>query len=87
MEQRVVCAAIRHKDGDIICSPRHFDRRMGYQIINNKFSGWTISEQGFVDQQGKFLTRKEALVIAKRSNQIIRRCGGDEEKLYSENLY
>jgi hypothetical protein len=42
--------------------------------------------QGFVDNKGNFLTRKEALLIAEKENQIIRRCGGDVE-LYSENLY
>lgn len=44
-------------------------------------------DEGFIDQFGNFLTREEAHVIAVKQNQIIRRCGGDESRLYSENLY
>tara|TARA_R110000822_G_scaffold68435_7_gene166500 strand:+ start:249 stop:428 length:180 start_codon:yes stop_codon:yes gene_type:complete len=43
--------------------------------------------QGFIDQFGQFLTREEAHVIAKKNGQIVKRCGGDEKTLYSENLY
>jgi len=44
-------------------------------------------EQGFVDQHGEFMTREEAHKVAIEAGQIIRRCGGDEERLFSENLY
>jgi hypothetical protein len=47
-------------------------------------------EQGFVDNKGNFLSRKEAFVVAKNAGQLIRRCGGDDAQggiLYSENLY
>jgi hypothetical protein len=44
-------------------------------------------EQGFIDQYGIFLSRAEALLVARTADQIIRRCGGDEDALYSENLY
>jgi hypothetical protein len=45
-------------------------------------------EQGFIDQYGKFYSRKAAWKIAEKEGQIIRRCGGDEDgTLWSENLY
>jgi hypothetical protein len=44
-------------------------------------------EQGFIDQFGKFLTREEAWVIASENGQIRRQVGGDQSRLYSENLY
>ena len=44
-------------------------------------------EQVFVDQFGAFLTRKEALEIAKENGQIIRDLGYDPGELYSEHLY
>lgn len=44
-------------------------------------------EQGFVDQFGTFLTRKEALEIAKENGQIIRDIGYEPDELYSEHLY
>jgi hypothetical protein len=43
--------------------------------------------QGFVDQYGKYYTRAEALVIAMANGQRLKRCGGDETQLFSENLY
>lgn len=87
---RVVCAAIRHKNGDIILGPRHFDATMHKQIAQYKLihTDWDkSSEQGFIDNHGVFLTRQEAFLIAQKEGQIIRRCGGDEGKLFSENLY
>lgn len=97
MNRRVVCAAVRSSKTDIIiCSPRHFDSTMRRQInLNPDHWFYTddnddsppVVDQGFVDQFGTFMTREEAYLVAKENNQIIRRCGGDEGVLYSENLY
>lgn len=83
--RRVVCAAIRSKTHPemIICGPRHWD------LICRAPSkdGW---EQGFVDQRGVFMDRKEAWEVAKAAGQIIRICGGEGVnggRLFSENLY
>ena len=43
--------------------------------------------QGFVDQYGVFMSRQEAHAVALLNNQIKYRVGGDEFKLFSENLY
>jgi hypothetical protein len=43
--------------------------------------------QGFIDQHGAFMTRQEALTVARAAGQIRYRCSGDEHALYSENLY
>lgn len=32
-EQRIVCAAVRHPDGRIVCGPRHLDETMWRQIL------------------------------------------------------
>ena len=66
---------------------RRFDKFMRGQMDQIRGPRWAASEQGFIDQFGTFLTRKEALEIAKREGQIVRRCGGDEKELFSENLY
>lgn len=84
--QFIVCAAIRNSNGGIICGPRHFDEIMRMQIDASTYY-WKHAEQGFVDQRGQFLTREQAHVIAKEAGQIIRRVGGDDGKLFSENLY
>lgn len=84
--RRIVCAAIRFPSGEIICSARHADRLM-HDTVKAYGKVFREGEQGFIDQFCKFLTREEALVVAKEANQIVRRCGGDDVRLYSENLY
>ena len=87
--RRVVCAALRRrKDGFILCGPRHFDGVMrGMAVLAGGIVAWADAEEGFVDQWGRFLTREEALRVARAAKQIIRRRGGDADRLYSENLY
>lgn len=91
-DQRVVCAACLHrKTGMVFLGARHYDSLMRKHL--KLVFGYKMYMQdepfieGFIDQFNKFLTREEAHVIATKQNQIIRRCGGDEERLYSENLY
>lgn len=87
--QRVVSAACRIGDS-VICSPRHYDsicRATINLLPGHERKKWYGAEQGFVDQFGIFLTRREAWVIALKQNQIIRdhdKCVGN---LYSEHLY
>jgi hypothetical protein len=89
--RRVVCAALMNSNGVIVCGPRHYDHRMHKTIEQmggfKKFEGGEEIIEGFVCQWGEFMDREEAHVIATRRGQIIRRCGGDEKRLYSENLY
>ena len=66
-------------------------------LYQNRGDHWYRSEdveQGFVTnefdydtQSYIFVSREEALAIALIADQRVRRCGGDEHKLYSENLY
>lgn len=90
--RRIVCAAMRNKDGRIITGARHFDGVM-ITAINFSKDDWSDHEgitQGFIDQRGVFLTRTEAWPIAHAAGQIIRRVGSDTTNggtLYSENLY
>lgn len=84
---RIVCAAMMNSDKRVICSPRHFDSVAHAAISDSRRTGWKTAIQGFVDNRGNFLTREEAWPIAVAAGQIIRRVGGDEGCLYSENLY
>lgn len=78
----IVSSAMR-KNGIIYTGFRHND------ILNyaKPFGFLRDAESGFITDKGIFVNRKEALIIAKENNQIIRRCGGDETELYSENLW
>lgn len=87
MSRRVVCAANRSQvTGRIILGVRHWDSFMA-QEIKRSDAGSDSYEQGFIDQQGEFMTREEAWEVATAAGQIVRRVGGDEGRLYSENLY
>lgn len=86
---RIVCAAVHLADGLVIPSARHFDMTMRLLIASvggqKKMQRGAI--QGFIDQHGRFYTREEAWPVAVQNWQIIKRVGGDEGTLYSENLY
>jgi hypothetical protein len=87
--RRIVCAACKMADGLVILGARHWDRRMhalADTVYQGEYSG-IEHEQGFIDQWGEFLNREDALVVATAAGQIIRRCGGDSDELFSENLY
>lgn len=92
MQRRVVCAAIRAEDGDVLLGVRHYSTDMLAQIHARrdgaKFCHRGGEDQGFVDQHGKYMTREEAYYVAGAADQIIDldACSG-QPKLYSEALY
>lgn len=85
----IVCAAIKDKNEIVICGARHFDQIMIKQIETNNLFDTTEIIQGFIDQYGHFLDRKESLLIATHAKQInIRRPKSNpEDELFSEDLY
>jgi hypothetical protein len=93
--RRIVCAAIRAPDGEVLLGVRHYSADMHRQIEcrrdGEKFAHRHDEDQGFVDQHGAFLTREEAYVVAQAAGQIVRpqACGEGLKgpKLYSEGLY
>ncbi len=96
MKQRVVCAANKLSDGTIILGVRHWDQFMSQQMNmivesstggDDEISFIAEHEQGFIDQFGGFLTRKEAYTIAEKNGQTIRSIGYEADELYSEHLY
>lgn len=85
--RRVVCAAIRYDDGTIIVGPRHFDVTMHDQILARGLRETDMDlVQGFIDQHGVFMNRKEAYTVAVNANQLIRTVF-QPDTLFSENLY
>lgn len=86
--RRVVCAANLMEDGNVLLGARHWDHMMVNQA--NRAGSRGEVEQGFIDQHGVFMSRREAWKVAETAGQIIKRVGGDDRDggtLYSENLY
>ena len=91
-QQVVVCAAVfDEKSGTLILGARHWDK-----VMHNHYEALPEADrpraprmlQGFIDQFGVFLTREDALQIARASGQLLNpefeRC---HKKLFSEDLY
>lgn len=92
IQNRIVCAANKYPDGTLILGARHFDGVMhktlkAYPHLNVPDYRRPTPIQGFIDKYGTFHDRKSAWKIANVAGQIIRRVGGDDGVLYSENLY
>lgn len=84
VQRVVVCAA--NRIGDIIlCGARHWDSVMQKQAEAMNLEGFN-AEQGFIDQYGQFMDRKEAKTVALASGQKLRDPNIRDE-CYSENLY
>ena len=87
-QQIVVCAANRYDDV-ILCGARHWDSIMRKQANKMMPTLPFNEEQGFIDQFGDFLTRKEAMQIVLANGQRFdeTRNGHQSIELYSEGLY
>lgn len=94
----IICAAVKIKfvnskneiEKLIICGLRHSDCFRTIRCLDNKHTLW--SEEGFINHEGKFLDRKEALKHAQECGQLSATHRYYQEdhniyELYSEDLY
>ena len=85
---RVVCAAMLMDDGLIVTGVRHFSPEMRAVLHRIYGEGYhlRVKEQGFIDTQGFFLTRKDAWWRAINTGKLslIERANPE---LFSEDLY
>jgi hypothetical protein len=87
----VVCAANKYGD-KVFLGARHFDERMreSMEFFDIPKLRKAVGEvQGFIDQWGVFMDRKEAYQVALEAGQInVRRPKSiPAEKLFSEDIY
>lgn len=93
--RRVICAAVRAGDGEILIGLRHYSSDMIAQINKRadgeKFTHKHYDDQGFVDQHGVYMTREEAYEVASQAGQLLQPYVDDKPvrkpKLFSEDLY
>ena len=92
----VAAVANMAEDGTIFLGVRHFCPLMSMNIDNWKRANGhdpkttrtdPRMQQGFVDQHGTFMDRKEAMVVAVSACQIKRSIGHDSDELFSEHLH
>jgi len=85
----VVCAA--NKYGDLVfVGVRHFCPVMVFNMRTHDIPAIRKDRgevQGFIDQFGVFMDRKEAAIVAKESGQLARYGDIFPEVLFSEDLY
>lgn len=86
---RIVCAAV-HKKNSAFTVPgiRHYDDDM-MVLIYHLFVPFKKEDyiDGFLTNKGKFLSRKQAWVVADKARQIRSRIGQVFGELHSEDLY
>lgn len=85
----VVCAA--NKYGDLVfIGVRHFCPVMCFNMRTHDIPALRKEHgevQGFIDQFGMFMDRKEAAIVARESGQLARYGDIFPEVLFSEDLY
>lgn len=96
-QRKVVCAANKYGEGPdalVVCAPRHHGPRMNHtleKLREDKLFEFEVAGravQGFVDQHGIFMDRREAWKVAEAAKQIVR-CPPNQwnGELFSEWLY
>lgn len=73
MGLRIVSAAVKLRDGRVICGVRHFDKIMRMSLPENTEEGREAiagHEEGFVTNGYEFASRETAWRIAVMANQI-----------------
>ena len=79
--------------GFIVCGYRHhhcintFAQMVGFPYSKRDRQLRNTEVQGFLTSLNRFVTRKEAFIIAKEANQIINLDKTRDNELYSEDLY
>ena len=86
--ERVVCAANKFEDGTIVLGVRHGCEIMLASVKKIGYKNLLKTEQGFYTNWQRFVTREEAMVIAREQDQLFRPEGThNPDALYSECLY
>lgn len=85
----VAGVALRFMDGFIYSLPRPYRHHHLLHTLQDKFPDRNPydPEQGFIDNHGNYLTRKEAYRLANYNGQYNRNNGCTLEKLFSEDVW
>ena len=90
---KIIAVAVRLEDGSMFVKERPFRHHNVFHMMYDDFDVSSDmlenSEQGFLDNRGMFLNRKEAYILAKTNGQLLQRKAGqyDGNELFSEDLW
>jgi len=89
MKEYIVCAAIHNpEEKDMADNPLIY---CGHRHCNILWQSKLVSRnpyhQGFLTNKGRYVDRKEALIIALENNQVLDKTQIRGDNLYSEDLY
>ena len=73
--------------GIVFSGHRHLQCQRQMNVVTGKRAAETKEIKGFLTNQNRFVTRKEAAIIATREGQLNNRTIGSVEILFSEDLY
>ncbi len=84
----ITASAIIARNGDVITlpAPNRHCHVIWYMVDALKHKSPIIGEQGFINDKGEYLNRREAKIEAMRCNQIIKR-DYELDELYSEDVW
>lgn len=86
--ERIVCAANMFSDGVVVLGVRHGCEIMLASAKKMGYTNLLKTQQGFYTNWQRFVTREEAMTIAREQGQIYRPEGThNPDVLYSECLY
>lgn len=84
----IICSAIKLENGTVVIGFRHHHCIQNYVAATGEQGIPIPHTQGFMTDEGEFLTRESALIYAKAQNQIVRISGNQSSKeLFSEDLW
>ncbi|SAK83442.1 hypothetical protein AWB81_04209 [Caballeronia arationis] len=86
--ERVIGSAIRHPDGliHVVIEPGRHHHVIRYMSSLKRAGLGTTRDQGFITNQGRYVSRLEGLAIAQLAKQIKRKTP-PAHKLFSEDLW
>lgn len=85
----VAIKRIRPNEGEIVFSlpaPNRHHNVIHLHPISMEPEGFR-EVQGFLDNNGLFLDRYDAMFVAEEAGQLIRKTGSDPRKLFSEDIW
>ena len=79
--------------GFVVCGRRHhncihsFALMVGFPYSEESLELMRTEEQGFLTTDDYFVTREEAMLIAREANQFVEEVSDKAKQLYSENVW